>query len=331
MKTFSKCHPIPRLLAVAVLSAISLQASAYSGAYVFGDSLSDGGNNRIALGGAGAGQVITGNSYIPTLPYASGVYSNGPVWFNAFALGLGLTQDVPPSLAGGHNYAYGGARTTTEGSADGFPPSLKTQLNGFLASGMGVSPDAIYVIAGGGNDVRDVGAAVAGGADFNDTVSAAATAYATQTAMMVGQLRAAGATASNIVVWNVPNVGLAPASLAGGPLVAGAASFIAGAFNSALSTALAPSGVTSFDLFGLITGVVADPGAFGLSNARDACGFVGNGCNPATALFWDGIHPTAAGQALVANAMLAAVPEPGAVWLFMAGLLTLGAVRLRRS
>lgn len=340
MNAFIKHPPIRHLLALAVLSVVGLQAQAavaglpatYSGVYVFGDSLSDNGNNRLALPNAadGATQIITGNSYIPSLPYASGVYSNGPVWFNAYATGLGLPLFAAPSLAGGGDYAYGGARTNREGDFGGFPPSLPTQLNGFLSSSIGVSPTAIYVLAGGGNDVRDVGDAIGMGTDPTVATTAGATAFATRTAMMVGQLQAAGATPKNIVVWNVPNVGLAPASLASGPEVAGGASAIAGAFNGALSFALAGTGVTIFDLYGLITTVVATPGAYGLSNVSAACGFAGNDCNPATALFWDGIHPTAAGHALVANAMLAAVPEPGAVWLFMAGLLTVGALRLRR-
>ncbi len=338
MKAFPRTIPFRHMVAAAALALIGLPAHAvlaagHSGVYVFGDSLSDNGNNLLALGAGGAGQVITGNSYIPSLPYASGAYSNGPVWFNGFATGLGLPSYAVPSLAGtgGGDYAYGGARTNREGDFGGFPPSLPTQLNGFLGAGPGVSPTAIYVIAGGGNDVRDVGAAIAMGADPITATTAAATAYATKTATMVGQLEAAGATPSNIVVWNVPNLGLAPASLAGGPIVAGGATNIANAFNGALTFALAGRGVTTFDIFGLITTVVANPGAYGLTNVSDACGFAGNNCDPATALFWDGIHPTAAGHALVASAMLAAVPEPAAVWMFMAGLLTLGALRLRRS
>ena len=51
----------------------------YSSLVVFGDSLSDGGNNSAVIG-ANGGQTIEGNTYVPTQPYGSGVYSNGPVW-----------------------------------------------------------------------------------------------------------------------------------------------------------------------------------------------------------------------------------------------------------
>ncbi len=333
MKRNTTPTTLKHLLAAVALAALSLQAhavvgtTAFTGVYVFGDSLSDGGNNRLVLGGAGAGQVITGNSYIPSLPYASNTYSNGPVWFSTFAAGLGLSSFATPSLAGGGNNAYGGARTSIDGGFGGFPPSTTTQLNGFLSSN-GVSANAIYVLASGGNDVRDT--ATAFGSSGNPAVVAAgAQAYATATANMVSSLVTAGATPSNIVVWNVPNVGLAPATLALGALASGGATFVSSSFNTALSTALATSGVTMFDVFGLV-GTAAASGLF--SNLTDACGAPSNACNATvgTALFWDGIHPTAFAQQFVGNQMLAAVPEPGAVWMFMAGLAALGGLRLRR-
>lgn len=330
---------LSRLALVASLSLCSLaaqaQASPFSALYVFGDSLSDSGNNNLALGGL-TGPNPTSGTFIPSLPYANGTpgvlptYSNGPVWVTSFASGLGLPASSAPSLAGGGNYAYGGARTTINGAPPAnFPPSVSTQLNSYLASNM-VSSSALYVIAGGGNDVRDTISQVAANpGNLAALTTAGATAYATATAQMVGSLRAAGA--SNIIVWNVPNVGLSPAALANGPAAAGAASFISSAYNSALTTALTGTGARIFDLFGLVGSYVANPAAFGFTNVTQACGFAGNGCNPATALFWDGIHPTAYTQTLVAGAMLAAVPEPATVWLFMAGLVGFGVLARRRQ
>ena len=198
--------------------------------------------------------------------------------------------------------------------------------NGLAGS---ASATALYVIAGGGNDVRDVGNAVAGGADLVSTTIAGATSFATSAATMVGQLQAAGAT--NIVVWNVPDVGKSPAAGSGVGAAADAASFISGTFNSFLSTALAGSGANIFDLYGFVGDVVANPAAYGMSNVTQACGFAGNGCDAATPLFWDGIHPTAYAHTLVAGAMLTAVPEPASVIMLSAGLLLLGArVRAQR-
>lgn len=353
-----KLQRTPGLLALAALSAVlsatlSLPAAAqgsgstmpasttpaFTAAYLFGDSLSDGGNNNLVFGGL-TGPNPSSATFIGSLPYAAApgqrpTYSNGPVWFNSFAAGLGLASYAQPSLAGGGNYAHGGARTSTDGNGvppiipAPFPPSLRTQLNNHLAT-TPVSPTALYVLAGGGNDARATADAVAANpANIVALTTAGASAYAAATAQMVGTLRAAGA--SNIVVWNVPDLGRTPAALAAGPSAAAAGSFISSAFNSALSTALAGSGAQVFDLFGLIGSYAANPAAFGFTNVTQACGFSGNNCDPATALFWDAIHPTAYTQGLVAGAMLSAVPEAGTVWMFMAGLLALGVMVKRRS
>jgi len=321
----------PALAAVLVLPG-------FTGLYVFGDSLSDGGNNSLVFGGL-TGPNPTDPTFIASLPYAAApgdrpTYSNGPVWFNSFAAGLGLPGSAAPSLAGGGNYAFGGARTTVDGTGAPplapapFPASVRTQLNSYLDS-TPISSTALYVLAGGGNDVRDtIDAVQLNPGNIGELATAGATAYATATAQMVGTLRAGGA--SNIVVWNVPDVGLSPLALAGGPLASGAASFISSAFNSALSTALAGSGAQVFDLFGLVGSFVANPAAFGFTNVTQACGFAGNGCDASTALFWDGIHPTGYAQRQVAGAMLTAVPEAGTVWMFMAGLLAFGVLMKRR-
>ena len=320
----------------------ALAAPAFSGLYVFGDSLSDSGNNNVQFGGLAGGPPPTA-VFVPTLPYLPSAgftnrptYSNGPVWVSSFASSLGLSAFAQPSLLGGGDYAYGGARMTTDGSGGtglppNFPASVQTQLNTYLGSRV-VSSTALYVIAGGGNDVRDVGASL-NGTPAHDTpiIVSAATAYATAAAQMVGALKIGGA--QNLVVWNVPDVGKSPAAGSGvGPTAAGA-SAVASTFNSFLAGALAGSGATIFDTYGLINNIVASPAAYGFSNVTLGCGFAGNNCNAATALFWDGIHPTAYAQGLIANAMLAAVtavPEPASALLMVIGAAGLLLVRQRR-
>jgi phospholipase/lecithinase/hemolysin len=73
--------------------------------------------------------------------------------------------------------------------------------------------------------------------------------------------------------------------------------------------------------------VIADPGAFGLSNVTDACAqFVA--CDPSKFLFWDGIHPTSATETIISDAVLAlVVPEPSTLTLLAITLLGLGFVR----
>ena len=82
--------------------------------------------------------------------------------------------------------------------------------------------------------------------------------------------------------------------------------------NDALGYRLATeTNVLTFDIFGLTTSISANPGAFGLSNDSDASGAF-PGANLSTSLFWDGIHPTAAGHSILATSMYALtmrVPE----------------------
>src|SRR5713101_3643562 len=115
----------------------------YSGLYVFGDSLSDSGNNAAILFPKLTPVPISGNTYTPIFPYASGRYTNGEVWAQTLASSFGLTAD--PWLLGGTDYAFGGART---GPLITIPPSLETQVAFFLIQHANVAPsDALYVVA----------------------------------------------------------------------------------------------------------------------------------------------------------------------------------------
>jgi outer membrane lipase/esterase len=308
---------MPRLrtwIAAAALLAAGA-AHAYDGLFVFGDSLSDGGNVA-ALIGTDPAQVIDGNTYVPSMPYASGTFTNGATWVDGLAAALGTT--AAPSLLGGSNYAFGGAQTRDE---SGGSPSLLTQLDMYLGSTGGTaSAGSLYVLAGGGNNARAALEAIGfEGAPPLRTAVATALAFARDVGQMVDALQAAGAT--DIIVWNAPNIGLTPAVSSLGA----EASFLAGVIGQTMNRALenrlqGEAGVRIFDVFGLVGAVTADPAAFGLSNVTDACGAPSLACDPATALFWDGIHPSVAGHAILADAMIAvAVPEPGTWAMFAAG------------
>ncbi len=316
------------LLAVVMAGAASLtQAAPFSSVFFFGDSLSDSGNNFVASGGAVTAVPIPSNSFVPTYPYASGHYTNGLVWAQSFASWLGTS--ATPSLLGGSDYAYGGART---GPANGsFPPSLLEQVGQFMTTLGGVVPaESLFVIAGGGNNARDALGAVSLGADPAATLLATAGGFVTDTLTMVLQLLGAGA--DDIVVWTAPNIALAPAVAAlGSPGASAFATALADAMNFALIEALAPYAdvVHIFDLRGLLEDVVNNPLKYGLDNVTDACA-VQVGCDPSTYLFWDGIHPTSAGHALIAQGMIALVPAPGSVALLIAALGPALALAARR-
>lgn len=324
----------PALAVAAFLASSPAQAGPYDALFIFGDSLSDSGNNALVIG-TNPGQTISSNAYIPTFPYASGQYTNGNVWATSFASSLGLAAYAAPALAGGGNFAFGGARTSVDGVP--FPPSLKTQASTFLSLSGGVAPgSALYVVAGGGNDARDtLMAAAADMANAGSIIGSAAMQYAADTEWIVHSLRNAGA--QSIVVWNTPNLGLVPAVTAGGAGASFLGSLVASSMNAALSAAMSDeTGVTIFDDYGLLTAAVANPGAFGLSNVTDACGNVMAGCDPATSMFWDGIHPTAFGHALLASemqrsAVVVAIPEPETYAMMLMGLGLLGLVTRRRK
>lgn len=316
----------------AAACAMTLAASAvpspspFAGLVIFGDSLSDSGNNFNLFGGLTTpNSAIVDNGFIPTFPYAvSGVYSNGPVWATDFAADLGLS--AAPSRSGGTNYAYGGA-TTGAGSPT---PSLTAQMGQYLSlTGNVAQSNFLYVVAGGGNNARHALDDIAADpGSFASIISNASFAFAAEVVNIVDTLQGAGA--QHIVVWNAPNLGVAPAVLAQGTDAVGLATATVQTMNGVLAASLSgKAGVTTFDIFGLVGGVIADPGASGLSNVTNAC--VQGACDASTYLFWDGIHPTAKGHELIANAMVAAVvPEPQTYALFAVGLMVLGLSARRR-
>lgn len=334
-------------VALAATVSTSAHAVAFDQLVIFGDSLSDTGNNALALPpllGLPPGSTTPvpvpnppGNAFIPLLPYASGRYTNAGVWADTFAAAFGVS--AAPSLLGGTNFAAGGATTGPIDPAlptfSTYPPGLLTQMAVFLATAGGASPGALYVIAGGGNNARATfDAIVFGGGNPAVLIPAGAIAYANDVATMVDTLTEAGAT--KIVLWNTPDVGTTPAARSGGPAAIDLATTIAAAMNAQLLATLGGAGllddVMLFDIFALVQMVTGDPAAFDLTNAVDACAqFSACILDPSGHFFWDGIHPTAAGHAILARAMIAFVPEPGALALLAVALLGLVWVRTRKA
>lgn len=316
-------------------AALSAAAGPYSNLIVFGDSISDSGNNAALMSGFPGGvpqPPLTGNDYysrFPLLPH--GTYSNGAVWTQHLATSLGLA--LAPSLLGGTNYAYGGAQTGLDGSdvpfVPGFPFSMRTQLNSYLgATGNVADPHALYVVAGGGNNVRAALEAIAAGADPLATSASTVANYASDMAGLVASLKGAGA--QHVLVLNTPNFGLTPLANAMG--VSAEATGLSWAMDNALAGALAGSGVKTFDMFSFLTTAVAAGPASGFSNWTDACGAAISACDVNTSLFWDAIHPTALAHQQLANAVLAvAVPEPDVSAMLALGLVVIALGARRRA
>jgi outer membrane lipase/esterase len=283
---------------------------AYSALVIFGDSLSDTGNNALALRPSGTPVPIPGNTFAPRFPYASGRYADAAVWADIAAAALGLSAS--PVLAGGTNFAFGGARLGPLQrdllAPESFPPSVMTQVAAFLESHAGAAPpDALYVMAGGANTARDTVATalsiLVDGGDPCGAISEMAATYAREVVAILRQLESAGA--QRLIVWNVPDVGHLPAVRAlDGSAVA---QEVAAVLNATLCAALQDDPLVEvFDACATFNRIARHPGAFGFVNVLEACALCPTR-KPAEFLFWDGIHPTTAAHAILADAMVDAI------------------------
>lgn len=302
-----------RLLRIAFIAwALLLSGAAGADApfnrmVVFGDSLSDPGNAFVLLKRV----AVRPYALIPDAPYARGGlhFSNGETWIERLARDIRLVSSAGPALQVPRvfsNYAVGGARARPGTLFD-----LATQVGLFLGDFSGGAPaDALYIVFVGGNDVRDAVAALAfdpSGATSTGILGAAVNAVADNIVM----LSAAGA--GTFLVANAPNLALVPAIRAlQDPAVETAAAALSAAYNASLAAALAaleatlPVTIHRLDVYRLINEIVASPATVGLINVETACitpdVLVGAECaRPDEYLFWDGIHPTRAGHAILAR------------------------------
>jgi outer membrane lipase/esterase len=194
------------------------------------------------------------------------------------------------------------------------------------------SPNALYVIAGGGNDARAALSAIGTSPPSSapGIIAATAASFAANILTIVNELNLDGA--HHIVVWDTPNLGLAPAVAAQGAATLG--TLLAEAMNADLAKELVgQTDVSTFDIFGLGTSIALDPSAFGFTNVTDACGAVaGANCN--TYAYWDGIHPTAAAHLVIADAFVdqvTGVPELSTWAMLLLGFGGLGFIAYRRK
>jgi phospholipase/lecithinase/hemolysin len=310
----------------------SVSAASFGSVFVFGDSLSDSGNISLATGGAA--QPIPFGGLVPSLAYASGRFSDGPVWAEILAGNLGTS--ALPSLAGGTNFAFGGAQTGPLGTVPPTPPSLLDQLAFFQGATGGVAPsDALYIIFGGGNDARIASFQKLAGNEAG--ANAIVTQGVNNLATIIASLAAVGA--KNFLIPNLPNLGVTPEATR-----AGASTIFtdtAAQFNALLDAALGgfaadPTlNLIPVDTFGFISSISANPEQFGLTNGTDPCIDLTTVCtNPDEFVFYDGIHVTTATHGAFAQFALAQLnkanaPEPSTL-LGIGSLSLLALSRKRR-
>lgn len=278
----------PRKVALAIaallITAPAAQSQDFSNIVTFGDSLSDDGSN-IAL------------------------FSNGPVW---------VTQLANSSLAGPNvNLAYSGARADDEPN---LIPSTGAIIGNVAMSPMSpITSSSLATVWAGANDInQDLrAAAIAMMLDADQALAIGANAavgspvpgnpLSTTSGSQiqnVATLAAISPPGTTILVPNLPNVGSTPAAIDAGPgtiLASNAATF---AYNTALAQGLqslasgAPVDIVQMDVNSAFNAVLANPGAFGFTNVTETCEALAS-CDGY--LFWDGIHPTTAGHALLAQ------------------------------
>ena len=258
-----------------------LNSQPFSRIFVFGDSLSDTGNFYHLSGGA------------PPAPYFQGRFSNGRLWVEQFADALGM------EIAAGDNYAVGGATTGHFNSNNGVNgrvyPGLLDQIASFTATRSTAEAEgALFVVWAGANDFfvalatgQDPGVLIGNG--VGNTVQA------------IQQLWQAGAR--HIMVANVPDLGLTPYAL--GRNVGGPVTQLSAAYNQVLNSALdslAAAGIPTIrvDAFTTLRTMATQPAQFGFTNVTDQLIVVGG--NADEFLFWDIVHPTTKGHAVVAEA-----------------------------
>lgn len=292
------------LASAAAPGAVHAASAPFDSVVVIGDSLSDSGNLSIALGQAQITRYTT-NPGLVTMENVAAHY------------GLALT----PSLAGGTDFAFGGAGVIQNAPGADVVPTLKDQTDAYLAAHPSADPKALYTVFGGNNDlfyhitaagagqiadqlvaqataglsptdaaalaaqIRSQIAGIAGVASVETSAQAMQGALASAQAELgiIGRLQAAGAT--RVLVINVPDLGLTPSSIAAGGAIQATSTQLAAAYDATLNAGLAGrKGVVPVNTFALLREVVADPARYGFVNATTpACTSDSSfSCTPAT-------------------------------------------------
>lgn len=299
------------------LTAVA-QGRDYTRIVVFGDSLSDTGNfahlsqTKYGVRVPGTPADYTDGRFTDgydTIPAARNYFG---VWIEQFAAAMPSHPDVTNSLDGGTNYAYGFATTGSGTGTVAFGPgdslsidveNMGQQITDYLATKPKINNSTLFVIWGGANDLIQA-------TDAN-TIAVAAI----QEAADIQRLIQAGAT--QFLVLNLPPLGLIP-RLNGSPATAVPATTAAELFNAYLSAGLSTLhdvypgrhiALFQVDVFTLFHQIAVAPATFSFANVT-ASSQGSAAVNPDTYLFWDDLHPTTHGHAVLASAALLAVSSP---------------------
>ncbi|CAM3374209.1 autotransporter domain-containing esterase [Pseudomonas floridensis] len=323
------------LLSLACSSAV---AAPYSTMVVFGDSLADAGQFPDTDGPAGATLRFT-NRVGPTYQDGSGEVYN----LNSSTL-IGRMLNVPagdlaPStspvnaalgLPDGNNWAVGGYRTdqildsittrsdTVTPITSGSQTVLRSRTGYLPANGLRADPNALYYLTGGGNDFLQ-GRVLSSG-DAEDAADRLA-----DSAQVLQQ-----AGARYIMVWLLPDIGKTPAL--SGTVLESTTSRLSARFNEQLVSRLTQvdAQIIPLNVPLLISETLTSAARFGFDPNEDLVGtcFSGDNCDesatygrsgttpdPTKLFFNDRVHPTEAGQRLLADYAYSLLSAPWEITL----------------
>ncbi|WP_218278193.1 autotransporter domain-containing SGNH/GDSL hydrolase family protein, partial [Pseudomonas sp. RW409] len=315
------------LLSLACTQAIAAP-SPYSSFIVFGDSLSDAGQFADPGGPAGATQRFTNRTGPVYLDGSGELRSANSTQLLGAKLGFSEDQlaastsatRASEGLPDGNNWAVGGYRTdqildsiTTTSTA-----GSRSRPGYLVANHLRADPNALYYLSGGGNDFLQ------GRVTSLDQANAAAGRLVDS----VQTLQQAGAR--YIMVWLLPDIGLTPA-INGSPLQ-GFTSQLSAQFNTELVRQLqtVDAEVIPLNIPVLLKESFANPAQFGLATDQNliATCFSGNGCtenarygihsatpDPSKLIYNDSVHPTEAGQRLIADYAYSLLAAPWEITL----------------
>ena len=274
-------------VAIATVSIWAVASVAHAQAYnrmvAFGDSLTDKGSLTVGA---------------PQPPYFDGRFSNGPVWVED--LGFSNIAGYGGSTSGNADYALGGADTGLSNP----PPGLGVQLQQYQAGGGVFGPHDLAIAWGGTNNLLTA----LNAADPTAVMPTAAQGAANDMGAMAATIGHAGA--GTVLVPNLMDLGNAPGFDADAIGATSSQLLTSGVqtFNQALLTNLRTAASANpgtnyiyMDVNKLTSAINASPSQFGftagrcLSNAGVEC------ASPSNYFYFDGLHPTAAGHALIAD------------------------------
>ncbi len=275
-----------------------LQQVPFSNFIAFGDSTTDVGNVFLA----------TERAFPSSPPYFNGRFSNGPLIPELLAEEIGLSASTP-FLAGGTNYAFGGAELGT--GDDGGEPRIGEQINLYLQTDAPTATD-LFFISGGGNSIFP---------NLDLTPEELLNNIPEEVDVLVEELLGhittlANAGAEHFVIANIVPLGTTP-------LITNAG--ISNEFNTAVTeynNLLDPKlddlenqlgiNIYELDVADEFTKLLENPSDFGFTDSTNLA-LEAFAANPQTDtsqfLWWDRVHPTGTAYSILADALADDIPQ----------------------